>query len=95
MRFDILLGILLLVLLGVFSYNVLTERSPCDTVCEIQYLDGTSERIICSHLEKDETTLTVQTADERMYKPLSAIKGVKITAASNFEKAKKEKEHGK
>ena len=83
MKVDVTLGMvdkflffLIWIIVFVFGCAILKEGSPCSTVCEIRFCDGTEERIMCRYAEVDENVLEIRTDDGRVYKPLSAIKSV-------------------
>lgn len=53
---------------------VIREMGACDSVCSIEYRDGTSERVACRHADVDGAVLVLSTDGGRTYRPLAAIK---------------------
>ena len=72
--------VILVLLVLLFGAIVLgRENCPCNQLCEIEFADGTSERILCRYADIDGNALVISTKRGRLCMSLSAIKSYRIT----------------
>ena len=76
---DFLLAIICIVFVVACLIGGIRENAPCHSVCEIDYIDGSSERICCRYVDVDGPILKIKTMDGIVFKPLSSIKSLSKT----------------
>ena len=71
--------VILVLLFGAVILGIIRENCPCNQLCEIEFADGTSERILCRYADIDGNALVISTKRGRLCMSLSAIKSYRTT----------------